>query len=301
MLFIGSMERVRYYLGAWTEPCTIQIPATAKEFNLNKLYWYQGPSITNVPNFRFDYGTLTPGFWWYHGQHGMLVDIPCLTISADGIDNEGLPALAKVRRLTDPSGGLLWPAEYARHWGHIKESRQCSIHWGNKLNGCVWRGAPTGLQSLTHNPRILVCKKYGSLHNIGITQTWDRYPDEYVRPPLTIVEMLKYKYIISLEGNDKDSGLNWKLASNSLVLMPPPTVESWLMEGLLRPYEHYVPLAAVGSDLEQVIAWCNAHENDCLRIIANANAFMQQFDDLAVEKKIFEAIKAHYLRSFTFS
>ena len=51
------MNRIQYYLGAWREPCAIQVPATAKEFKLNKLYWYQGPSITNVPNFRFDYGT----------------------------------------------------------------------------------------------------------------------------------------------------------------------------------------------------------------------------------------------------
>ena len=32
-------------------------------------------------------------------------------------------------------------------------------------------------------------------------------------------EFLKYKYILSVEGNDKDSGINWNLNSNSVVLM----------------------------------------------------------------------------------
>ena len=30
-------------------------------------------------------------------------------------------------------------------------------------------------------------------------------------------ELLAYKYILSVEGNDKDSGINWKLDSKSLV------------------------------------------------------------------------------------
>jgi len=295
------MNRIDYYLGAWKKPCSIQVPANAKSFMQNKLFWYEGPSITDVPNFPFHYGMLSPCFWWHHGQNGMILDIPCLTISADGIDNESLPALAKVRRLADPSGSILCPMEYARHWGYIKESRKCSIHWKHKLNSCVWRGTPTGVQTLTDNLRILFCKKYGSIYDVGITDTWGRFPVEYIKTPLTIAEMLKYKYIISLEGNDKDSGLNWKLASNSLVVMPHPTVESWLMEGLLKPYEHYVPLAADCSDLPRILAWCQDHEAECLQIIENANAFMRQFDDLAEEKRIFEQIKKHYLQSFTFT
>jgi hypothetical protein len=83
--------------------------------------------------------------------------------------------------------------------------------------------------------------------------------------------------------------------------MAAPEVESWLMEGLLKPYEHYVPLAADYSDLPQILDWCKGHEAECLQIIANANAFMRQFDDLAVEKRIFDEIKKYYSRNFTFT
>lgn len=35
-------------------------------------------------------------------------------------------------------------------------------------------------------------------------------------------------------GNDAASGLKWMLASNSVVFMPLPRVETWAMESLLQ-------------------------------------------------------------------
>jgi len=292
--------RIKYYIGVWKNPDKIHIPEHIKTFKQNKLYWYDGPTTAHNPDFPYNYGSLSPGFWWIHGQHGMLLDIPCLTISADGVNNEGLPALVKVRLLTDISGGILCPMEYGRHWGPIKEARTVTTPWASKHNSCVWRGMPAGIQNIIENQRILCCQKHGNKHNIGITDTWDRFPIEYVKPALSIPEMLQYKYVLSLPGNDKDSGLNWKLASNSLVLMPPPEIESWLMEGLLKPYEHYVPLAKDLSDLDDIITWCNLHDKECLQIIINANSFMKTFDNIEIEQQIFENIKAHYARTFTF-
>jgi len=45
-----------------------------------------------------------------------------------------------------------------------------------------------------------------------------------------IEEMLNYKYILSVEENDKDGGIQWKLNSNSLLLMSKSRVISWLTE-----------------------------------------------------------------------
>ena len=44
--------------------------------------------------------------------------------------------------------------------------------------------------------------------------------------------------------NDVASGLKWMLNSDPVVFMPRPTHETWAMEGLLRPYVHYVPVEA---------------------------------------------------------
>lgn len=48
-------------------------------------------------------------------------------------------------------------------------------------------------------------------------------------------ELLKYKYLLSIEGNDIASGLKWMLLSNSVVFMARPEHESWAME--VRPCE----------------------------------------------------------------
>ncbi|ENU5547690.1 TPA: hypothetical protein ACIK0Z_000605 [Campylobacter jejuni] len=52
-------------------------------------------------------------------------------------------------------------------------------------------------------------------------------------------EQMKYKFIISLEGNDVASNLKWAMNSNSLVLAPKITCETWFMEGTLKPNYHF--------------------------------------------------------------
>ena len=76
-----------------------------------------------------------------------------------------------------------------------------------------------------------------------------------------------------LSGNDVATNLKWLMAQNSVVLMPTPLKESWLMEGLLRPWVHYVPLDDP-AEARARVAWMQAHEEDCLRIVRNANAWM---------------------------
>lgn len=46
------------------------------------------------------------------------------------------------------------------------------------------------------------------------------------------------------------------------------------MEGLLRPWVHYVPLDNP-AEARARVAWMEAHEEDCLRIVRNANAWMR--------------------------
>ena len=68
------------------------------------------------------------------------------------------------------------------------------------------------------------------------------YNKEYLKKILTIREQLKYKYILSIEGNDVSSGLKWQLYSNSVVFMRKPKIVSWAMEDKLEPYVHYIPI-----------------------------------------------------------
>ena len=97
---------------------------------------------------------------------------------------------------------------------------------------------------------------------------------------------LKYKYLLSVRGNDKDSGLQWKLNSNSVVLMTRPSITSWLMESTLIPDFHYVLLKDDFSDLKEKLDWCNNNQDKCKNIVMNANLFMKQFSDTKLEEKL---------------
>ena len=112
---------------------------------------------------------------------------------------------------------------------------------------------------------------------------------------MKIEEMLKYKYIISIPGNDKDSGINWKLASNSVVLMCKPNIISWLMESTLIPNYHYVLLKDDFSDLLEKYKWCENNQDKCIEIIKNAKTYMNQFSNLDRERQIEDIVIKTYL------
>ena len=297
-------QRFSYYIKNWRDKQTIKIPECAKEFKQNELIYYTGPNTPAPNNFPFHYGCWKEMFWWHQQNFGL--DIPSLSISADGIDNQDLPAIVKVRYIDNPKGGILGPLEYGRHWGLLRDVKSYKGKWMNKRSECIWRGAPTGDQDYDEeskswkNTRIAFCNKWKDKYDIGITLTWDKWDSIYIKKSLTIHEMLNYKYIISIPGNDKDSGINWKLSSNSVVLMAPPKIESWLMEGLLEPYVHYVPLADDYSDLDKIVEWCRNNDDKCKEIMRNANNFMKQFENREVEIKIFNMIKEHYKNTFIF-
>ena len=88
---------------------------------------------------------------------------------------------------------------------------------------------------------------------------------------------MKYRYIISIEGNDVASNLKWIMASNSLCLMPAPVYETWFMEGTLQPGLHYVQLRSDFADLEEKILHYEKHPDQAREIVRNANAYVKQF------------------------
>ena len=117
---------------------------------------------------------------------------------------------------------------------------------------------------------------------------------KYVKNECNITTFLNYKYILSVEGNDKDTGINWKLNSNSLVFMAKPRVTSWLMETTLIPNYHYILLKDDFSDLQDKMRWCNNHPSRCKQIVMNANEFMKQFSNIKKEEEIEKAVIKKY-------
>ena len=77
--------------------------------------------------------------------------------------------------------------------------------------------------------------------------------DKEVCGELSQDKILRYKYILSIQGNDVSSGLKWMLFSNSVVFLPPVTYESLVMESLLQPFVHYIPVFSNMTNLEEMV------------------------------------------------
>jgi len=68
--------------------------------------------------------------------------------------------------------------------------------------------------------------------------------------------------------------------------MAAPTVSSWLMEELLVPYIHYIPVEPDFSDLAVQVQWCLDNLADCERIGNVGRCFMNQFLNSAEEDRM---------------
>jgi hypothetical protein len=165
---------------------------------------------------------------------------------------------------------ILVPLEIKRHWEVIRDE----VPWHQKSPTLVWRGATTGY-GLRRDFVHALCSDH-DVHFSRVVQhqeSWiDGHPCALKPGNIKPQEMLRHKYQLSLEGNDKASDLQWKLASNAIVVMPDPTVESWLFEGRLLPFVHYVPLNRP-SDINRTLNWMRSHDKECQLIVKNANSF----------------------------
>jgi hypothetical protein len=121
----------------------------------------------------------------------------------------------------------------------------------------------------------------------------------------SVSEQLRYKAVIILEGNDVATGLKWALLSRSVVLMPPPTVTSWAMEELLKPWVHYIPLDPVGSNAEERVQWIVDNDDKARKIAERATLFMYDLmfhpeadsDDMEVKSEIMRRYNEYFVHS----
>ena len=91
---------------------------------------------------------------------------------------------------------------------------------------------------------------------------------------LPLEQMAACRYQLAIEGNDVATNLKWALYTDSAVLMPLPTVETWLLESQLRPWVHFVPVRDDFADLEVKLRWCEEHEGHAGSIAAAGRAHL---------------------------
>ena len=213
---------------------------------------------------------------------------------------------------------IVWNLNRERHFGYeLRNARYEDIPWDSKKLGALWRGAMNGgpeptqitpemssLQICQMNTRCRFVYQHenSSLVYARLTSSILLKKEDvpkWFSDKVTVKDILQYKVVISLEGNDVSSGLKWNLLCNSVVMMPPPTETSWLMEELLEPWVHYIPLKPDGSNAEEMIKWVGENDLKARRIAERGTLFMYDLlyhpdaekDDVLVRKEILRRYK----------
>jgi hypothetical protein len=261
------------------------------DFYTNNIFNDNQKYIIKIPQKYLSYQQNKPLL--YRGNHPEILnkDFKYFVVTDDGYHNDGLPCFQKTRLVKNYSKfSILLKLTQNRQWG-IFYSKQDKISWSSKKDLLVWRGAATG-----KGDRITLCSKYNQKYDIGFSKIFQHQKNlsNLLKNTLEYKDFTEYKFLLSIDGNDKDSGLNWKLATNSVVLMKEPVFDSWLMDSHLKPWVHYIPLSDNFEDLDQKYEWCLSYDSKCRAISENANAFMEKFKNIENEKKISNMIEKQY-------
>ena len=221
---------------------------------------------------------------------------------------------------------IIWNLNTPRHYAMLPYVQNNDTLWSLKINKAVFRGALTGLM------RARTEKGKTAFDNCMLSQRCrlvfqhdkSTLVDARLTPPVTPValglinktvngvslfdklftmkQMLQYKAIIILEGNDVASGLKWALLSNSVVMMQSPMLTSWAMEEMLEPWVHYIPLNKELSNVEENMQWVLDNDEQAQRIAERASLWIQDLvfhpdasiDDQWIQEEIIRRYRAHF-------
>jgi hypothetical protein len=220
---------------------------------------------------------------------------------------------------------IVWKLATSRHFRLAHQVYKEDTPWEKKQRQAVFRGQLTGSPE-GYNPqqsdmdncwqmrrcRLVYQHSNSSLVDARLTSTRGRLPEAIhgvplVAPKVMMRTLLQYKAIIMLEGNDVASGLKWALLSQSVVLMPPPRHTSWLMEELLQPWVHYIPLQPDLTNVETQMQWINDHDDQARRIAQRGSLWMEDLcyhpdaleDDRYIQEEMIRRYMAHFRPAVT--
>lgn len=288
-------ERIAYYLGDIRN-----LEVDQEYLSTSKLY-----TFNTIKDKYFVWGEHLKQYLRKHNLHNknLLFDFESGDISSP-TNRYALVRNRSVNRQgnVDTKPILMKSMTLGRHWGNVYNKQTDTIPFQEKKNILFWRGATTGEEDRPGNRFDIVKMYYDKYPFIdvgysGTCQGKEEMYSKYVKGGCDIKTFLEHKFILSLEGNDKDSGINWKLNSDCVVVMPKPRHTSWLMEDKLIPNYHYVLIKDDFSDLLEKYEWMMNHLDECKQIIQNANNYMIQFLDVEREERIeLEVVKRYLLK-----
>ena len=201
-----------------------------------------------------------------------------------------LPAIVKSRPIADDNQcSVLLNLDKVRHFAFVHGDRP----FDSKKNMLIGRSA-------VYQPhRYDFYKKYfnhplcdlGQVNREGGNPAW-------IKPRISIEKHLDFKFILSLQGNDVATNLKWIMSSNSIAVMPKPTIETWFMEGTLIGGTHYIEIKPDYSDLEEKLKFYIADSAVCHDILENAHRHCEKFYNPAAEDLCSLMVLEKYFKEF---
>lgn len=180
----------------------------------------------------------------------------------------------------------------------IEEANKTSL-WNEKLNKIFWRGGDTGNEGIRYNtdnfdklPRlnlVIQSKLYPNLINASFSNYAQFSNDQSGQDLKAILEILfkegpesvpeeehlKYKYLISIDGNTCAwRRVPWIMLSNSVLVKQETSKIEWFYPAM-KPYVHYIPVNDNLSNIFQQLEWMKNNDTELQKISQNATNFVK--------------------------
>lgn len=184
-------------------------------------------------------------------------------------ENPALPTLIRGRRIgAGHENGVMLNMDSTRHFLHPRDT----IPFADKKPKLFFRGNIHGKPM-----RVKFFEMWASNPDFDLGDTDYKDPSQWYTPSVSIADHFDYKFILTLEGNDVASALQWVMASNCVPVMPRPTAEGWLMHSRLIPGIHYIEIAADFSDAGEKIDYYVRHPEEAEKISVESKKWASEF------------------------
>lgn len=189
----------------------------------------------------------------------------------------------------------------AESWEAMFRKNEKLYPWSNKMKKSVWRGSTTSNRGMHGQLELLETPRGMLVHNgsnnsfmdVGFHKLVGKYVQHnnnmILKDPIPLEQMMKYKAIIDIDGNNWSARFNSLLCYNSVIIkIAPDFVESNFEE--LVPGVHYLPSTL--DNITQVSEFVMDEDNDAgmQQIVANANAWCRE--NMSREKLTGSAVEA---------
>ncbi|KAJ3354925.1 F-actin-capping protein subunit alpha [Entophlyctis luteolus] len=198
---------------------------------------------------------------------------------------------------------LLIPGDYHMQQARMLQDFADSVAWTQKRPVLFWRGSTTGglLAEHTawktfHRTRLLDWHAEHATEGTESTVEFDigihavtnapelEFIERFVKiypykPFVPFGQIVKFKYLLVVDGNTWPGRLQWFLATNSVVLLAGIFKDYFMWR--LEPWVHYIPVKLDFSDLEERLVWLKQNDEAAKQIAQNAQRLVKPINRLS--------------------